>query len=86
MLNLLQGSTVGGGLGFAVGGPAGAAVGAMAGPLIGQGAGRLATRATQRRANLARAIAARGETPKQAKAPQDSTLAELMAGFMEASP
>ena len=87
MQNLIQGSAVGGGLGFAVGGPAGAAVGAMAGPLIGQGAGRMATRATQRRANLARAIAARGETPKQARAaPQDSTLAELMAGYMEASP
>ena len=87
MLNLLQGSTVGGGLGFALGGPAGAAFGAAVGPVAGHVAGRMATRATQRRANLARAVAARGETPKQArKGPQDSTLAELMAGMMETAP
>ena len=84
MQNLIQGSAVGGGLGFALGGPPGAALGAAAGPLVGHAAGRLATRGTQRRANLARAIAARGETPKQArKAPQNKTLAEL---FEEAAP
>ena len=87
MQNLIQGGAVGGGLGFALGGPAGAALGAGVAPLAGQVAGRLATRGTQRRADMARAIAARGQTPKQArKAPQDSTLTELMAGYMEASP
>ena len=84
MQNLLQGGAVGGGLGFAVGGPAGAAVGAGIAPLAGHVAGRMAERGTLRRANLARAMAARGETPAQArKAPQDSTLAELMSGYME---
>ena len=87
MQNLIQGGAVGGGLGFALGGPAGAAIGAGIAPVAGQVAGRMATNATKRRANLARAIAARGETPKQArKAPQDSTLAELMGGYMETSP
>ena len=85
--NLIQGSAVGGGLGFAMGGPAGAALGAAAGPLAGHAAGRLATRAGQQRANMARAIAARGETRKQARnAPQDMSLAELMGGFMETRP
>ena len=74
-------------LGFALGGPAGAAIGAGVAPLAGQVAGRMATRGTQRRANLARAMAARGETPKQArKARQDSTLAELLSGYLETSP
>ena len=83
MQNLIQG----GGLGFELGGPASAAIGAGIAPLAGQVAGRMATRGTQRWANLARAMAARGETPKQArKAPQDSTLQELMAGYMETSP
>ena len=81
--NLIQGSAVGGGLGFALGGPAGAALGAAAGPVAGHAAGRLATRAAQQRANMARAIAARGETRKQAgKRPQDMSLAEVMADVM----
>ena len=87
MQNLIQGGAVGGGLGFALGGPAGAAIGAGVAPVAGQLAGRMATRGTQRRADYARALAARGQTPKQArKAPQDSTLTELMAGFLETSP
>ena len=81
--NLIQGSAVGGGLGFAMGGPAGAALGAAAGPLAGHAAGRLATRAGQQRANMARAIAARGETRQQArKRPEDMSLAEVMADVM----
>ena len=81
--NLIQGSAVGGGLGFALGGPAGAALGAAAGPVAGHAAGRLATRAAQQRANMARAIAARGQTRQQArKAPQDMSLAEIMADPM----
>ena len=80
---LIQGSAVGGGLGFAMGGPAGAALGAAAGPVAGHAAGRLATRAAQQRANMARAIAARGQTRQQArKAPQDMSLAEVMADVM----
>ena len=87
MQNLLQGGAVGGGLGFMLGGPAGAAIGAGVAPLAGQVAGRLATRRTKRQADMARAIAARGQTPKQArKAPQDMSLAELMGGFMETRP
>ena len=87
MQNLIQGGGVGAGIGYALAGPPGAAVGALVGPGAGQWAGRMATRGTQRRANLARAIAARGQTPRQArKAPQDSTLTELMAGFLETSP
>ena len=43
MLNLLQGSTVGGGLGFALAGPAGAALGAAFGAVAGRVAGRMAT-------------------------------------------
>ena len=80
MLNLLQGST-------ASGGPAGAVLGAAVGPVVGNVAGRMATRATRRRANLARAITARGETPKQARMrSQDATLTELMSDYMETSP
>ena len=87
MQNLLQGGAVGGGLGYALGGPAGAALGAAVAPVAGQMAGRMATRGTQRRANLARAIAARGMTPKEARrTPQDASLAEIMSGFMETSP
>ena len=87
MQNLIQGGGVGAGIGYTLAGPPGAAVGALIGPGAGQLAGRMATRGTQRRANLARAMAARGQTPRQArKAPQDSTLTELMAGFLETSP
>lgn len=84
MQNLLQGGAVGGGIGFALGGPAGAAIGAGVAPVAGQVAGRMATRGTQRRANLARAMAARGETPKQARrGGGDTPLADLMVDYME---
>ena len=84
MQNLIQGSAVGGGLGFALGGPAGAAVGAGVAPVAGQVAGRMATRGTQRRADLVRAMAARGMTPKEARqAARRGRLAEVMAGFEE---
>ena len=69
MQNMLQGGAVGGGLGFAAAGPAGAAVGAAMAPLAGQLAGRGATHMTKRRAEMARSIAARGETPEQAAVP-----------------
>ena len=61
MLNLLIGT----GTGAAVGGP----VGAVAVPLAGYGAQRAATAMTQNRADLARAVTARGEMPKRPAAP-----------------
>lgn len=74
----------GGGLGYALGGPAGAAIGAGIALVAGQVAGRMAERAARRRANLARAMAARGETPAEArKAAKDMSLAELTGGLME---
>ena len=82
-------AVLGGGLGFGagtavggplIGGPIGAALVTGGGNLAARGAQRL----TQRRADMARAIAARGETPAQArKRPQDMSLAELMGGYME---
>jgi len=82
--NLLRGGAIGGGLGYALGGPAGAAIGAGIAPVAGQVAGRMAERAARRRANLARAMAARGETPAEArKAAKDMSLAELTGGLME---
>ena len=57
MLNLAVGS----GAGAAVAGP----IGAAAVPLVGYAAARASKKGTQNRAALARAITARGETPKQ---------------------
>ena len=65
MLNLMAGA----GAGAAVGGP----VGAMAVPLAGYAAARASKAGTQNRANLARAITARGETPKQTPIPRKPT-------------
>ena len=65
MLNMLAGV----GAGAAVGGP----VGAIAVPLAGYGAARASKAGTQNRANLARAIAARGDTPKQTPIPRQKT-------------
>lgn len=65
MLNLAVGS----GAGAMVGGP----VGAAAVPLAGYAAARASKKGTQNRANLARAIAARGEVPKQASVPRKKT-------------
>ena len=66
MLNLLIGT----GTGAAVGGP----VGAVAVPLAGYGAQRAATAMTKNRADLARAITARGAVPKQSAAPRPKTV------------
>ena len=76
MLNLLAGAAGG----AAVGGP----IGAAAVPLAGYAAARASKAGTQNRANLARAIAARGDTPKQSTVPRRKTaldrfLAEGMA-------
>ena len=68
MLNLLVGT----GAGAAVGGP----IGAVAVPLAGYGAQRAATAMTKNRADLARAITARGETPQQATVPKQRSSAE----------
>ena len=86
MQNLLQGGAVGGGLGFAAAGPAGAAVGAAMAPLAGQLAGRGATHLTKRRADMARSIAARGETPEQAAVPTARSGRAPRAAAMSALP
>ena len=65
MLNMLAGV----GAGAAVGGP----VGAIAVPLAGYGAARASKAGTQNRAALARAITARGDTPKQSTVPRQKT-------------
>ena len=65
MLNLAVGS----GACAMVGGPIGAAVV----PLAGYAAARASKAGTQNRAALARAIAARGETPKQSTVPRQKT-------------
>ena len=65
MLNLAVGS----GAGAAVAGP----IGAAAVPILGYAAARASKAGTQNRANLARAITARGEVPKQSTAPRRKT-------------
>ena len=62
MLNLMAGAAGG----AAVGGP----IGAAAVPLAGYVAARASKAGTQNRANLARAITARGDTPKQSTVPR----------------
>ena len=94
MLNLLVGSGAGAGAGGMIGGPFGSALGAAAVPMVGAAAQRMAQRATQGRADLARAAVARGEAPptgpsrggrmarEAAQAPVDALpLAALMAGL-----
>ena len=65
MLNLMAGAAGG----AAVGGP----IGAAAVPLAGYVAARASKAGTQNRANLARAITARGDTPKQTPIPRQKT-------------
>ena len=72
MLNMIMGGGAGAGAGAALGGPAGAAIGGAAVPAISYGAARLAEKGTKGRADLARAIVARGETPSTAAAPRPS--------------
>ena len=94
MLNLLVGGSAGAGAGGMIAGPFGSALGAAAVPAIGAAAQKMATRGTQGRADLARAVTARGEPPptgpsrsgrmarEAAQAPVDAMpLAALMAGM-----
>ena len=71
MLNLMGG--VAGGA--AIGGPVGAALV----PLAGHLAARASRSGTQNRAAMARAIAARGETPTPATAPRTLVVDKLLA-------
>ena len=94
MLNLLVGGSAGAGAGGMIAGPFGSALGAAAVPAIGAAAQKMAQRGTQGRADLARAVTARGEAPptgpsragraarEAAQAPVDAMpLAALMAGM-----
>ena len=71
MLNLLGGV----GAGAYVGGP----VGAVAVPALAYGAARMSRKGTQTRADLARAIAARGEVPTPTSAPRTLVVDKLLA-------
>ena len=71
MLNLLGGV----GAGAYVGGP----VGAVAVPALAYGAARMSRKGTQTRADLARAIAARGEVPTPTSAPRPLVVDQLLA-------
>ena len=71
--NVLNAIIAGGGaasVGAATAGPVGALALGLGVPAAGYGAARLAERATKRRADLARAVVARGETPAQARVPR----------------
>ena len=80
MLSLLVGT----GTGAAFGGP----IGAVSVPLAGYGAQRAATALTQNRADLARAVVARGEMPRQApmQTPQPALDAFLQQGMARRYP
>ena len=71
LLNLMAGAAGG----AAVGGPIGAALV----PLAGHLAARASRAGTQSRANLARAVTARGESPKQASVPRPLVVDKLLA-------
>ena len=70
VLNALIASGTAAAAGGAAAGPVGAAIAAVGIPVAGHLAGRAATRATRGRADLARAIVARGETPAQVAEPR----------------
>ena len=86
MLNALAGMGVGAGAGAAAGGPLGGAIGGVVVPLAGHGAQRLAQKATQGKADLARAMVARGETPgrvaKQTRVPYAPGMAPGLAAIL----
>ena len=70
VLNLMAGGGLGAAAGASAGGPVGAAIGGAVVPAIGYGAARLAERGTKGRADMARAVVARGQTPKTAPVPR----------------
>ena len=74
LLNMLAGSGLGGAAGATVGGPLGGFVGAVGVPAVGHGAQRLAERGTRGRAELVRAMAATGRTPKKGPPPSQAGL------------